>query len=64
MPKTALTVTSPVSRRWNAQATKVTGTRKLPSSTRVGSRVGFPVRKMTTTVASQSARPTRKIRNH
>jgi hypothetical protein len=57
-------VNSPVPRRSNAHATKVTGTRKLPSRTRVGIRLGLPVRKMTTTVTTQSASPTRKMRSH
>jgi hypothetical protein len=54
---------SPVSRRSKAQNTKVTGTRKLPSRTSVGTRAGLPVRKVTTTVSTHSTSPDRKIRN-
>src|SRR5262249_28738821 len=53
---------SPVSRRSKAQNMKVTGTRKLPSRTSVGTRVGLPVMNVTTTVSSHSSSPERKIR--
>jgi len=57
-------VTSPLCRRPNAHTTKVTGTRKLPSSTSVGTRLGLPVAKVTTTVRNQSTNPVRNSRAH
>jgi hypothetical protein len=57
-------VNSPVSRRSQAQATNVTGTRKLPSSTTVGMRFGLAVTNVTTTAATHSANPPTRIRGH
>src|SRR4051794_21324003 len=57
-------VSSPFSRRAKAQNTNVIGTRKLPSRTSVGTRLGLPVMKVTTTVSSHSTSPDRNIRSH
>src|SRR3954468_14378670 len=56
-------VISLFSRREKAQNTKVIGTRKLPSSTSVGTRLGFPVMNVTTTVSSHRTSPDRNIRS-
>src|SRR4051812_35653875 len=63
----ALTISSAVTsssrHRSSAQATKVTGTRKLPSRIRVGRRLVFAVSSVTTRHAIHSARPARKTRS-